>query len=99
MVRIKKPVRTVDSEAGTRSAIKKLEQQLADAERQVPSDLTELRKIYAMTLVQKLPANVTSISHDRASWVTVQQLAVDDAFDKIIEASNITMLAATCVGR
>jgi hypothetical protein len=72
-----------------RAEIGRLEQESEDAERQTPADLTELRKIYPMTLLERLPANVTNISRDRQTWITPQQLALDDAFDQLIEAPNV----------
>ncbi|MDW7747255.1 ATP-binding protein [Halomonas sp.] len=72
-----------------RTEIAELEKQLEVAERQTPSDLKELRQIYAMALIEKLPPNVNSVRIDGAQWVTLPQLVSHDEFDKLIEASRL----------
>lgn len=41
--------------------ISELEQKISDAEKKVPSDLDELRRIYATALIAKIPRNYTEI--------------------------------------
>lgn len=72
-----------------RSEIGELEKRLDVAERQIPSDQRELRKIYAMALIEKLPANVVSVSLDGRAWITLKQMVAHDAFEQLIEASRI----------
>lgn len=72
-----------------RAEIAELEKELEVADRQTPSDLRELRKIYAMALIEKLPASTTSVSLDGRTWIFLQQLATQDAFEQLIEASNL----------
>lgn len=72
-----------------RAEITELEERLEDAERQVPSDLKELRQIYAMALIEKLPANVTSVSHDQRTWIPLSQLTSHDASEQLIEATAL----------
>lgn len=72
-----------------RAEIAELEKELEVADRQTPSDLRELRKIYAMALIEKLPASTTSVSLDGRAWIFLQQLATQDAFEQLIEASNL----------
>lgn len=72
-----------------RTEIEELEKRLEVAERQTPSDLGELRKIYAMALIEKLPAGVVTVSHDQRKWIALPQLVGDDAFEKLIEAPQI----------
>lgn len=76
-------------EATYRAEIAELEKRLEIAERQTPSDLRELRKIYAMALIEKLPANVYSIRIVGPQWISISQLASHEAFEKIIEATHI----------
>lgn len=69
--------------------IAELERRFEVAERQAPSDLRELRQIYAMALIAKLPANPVSVSLDGRTWINLQQLVAQDAFEQLIEASHI----------
>lgn len=76
-------------EAAHRSKIAELEQKIETAERQLPSNLKELRQIYAMAVMEKLPAQVINVSHDGQAWATPQQLSNHDAFDQLIESRQI----------
>src|SRR3990167_5624304 len=72
-----------------RAEIEELEKRLEVAERQTPSDLGELRKIYAMALIEKLPAGVVNVGLNQQRWIALPQLVSDDAFEKLIEAPQI----------
>lgn len=76
-------------EAIFRTEIAKLENRLEVAEQQTPSNLRELRRIYAMALIEQLPLNVTSVSLDRRDWVAIANLVDDDVFEQLIEAPNL----------
>lgn len=77
------------AEASQRLEIAKLEQQIEDAEQQTPSNLKELRQIYSMALVARLPPNTSQISHDGQSWITLQQLVDEVSLERIMEATSI----------
>ncbi|MGY4879609.1 ATP-binding protein [Vreelandella aquamarina] len=74
-----------------RTEIAEIEKRLEVAERQTPSDLKELRQIYAMALIEKLPAHVSSVRIDGSQWIPLSQLVSHDAFEKLIESSRITV--------
>lgn len=76
-------------EAACKAEIAELEQKIDLAERQTPSDLKELRQIYAMTLIEKLPPNVNQISLDEQSWITLSQLVGQGAFERVLAAPRI----------
>lgn len=76
-------------EAKYRIEIADVEKRLEAAERQTPSDLRELRQIYAMALIEKLPASVNNIRIDMTQWIPIPQLASHDAFDQLVEASQL----------
>ncbi|MEH6702965.1 YobI family P-loop NTPase [Parasphingorhabdus sp.] len=76
-------------EAEHRSGISELENKIETAEQQIPSDLKELRQIYAMALVEKLPANVLGVSLSGQTWITLPKLVGDDEFEQLIEARII----------
>lgn len=78
-----------DGETLYRKEITELEQGIATAERQTPSDLRELRQIYAMALIEKLPANVISVRHDPGEWTALPQLVGDDVFEQLIDAPRL----------
>lgn len=77
------------SETMYRAKIAELEKQVEAAERQTPYDLRELRQIYAMALIEKLPEHTLSVSHDQRVWIKLFQLVKDDTFDQLISASRL----------
>ncbi|MCJ2376060.1 ATP-binding protein [Vibrio sp. ZSDZ34] len=74
-----------------RNTIMRLEETLEAGERQVPVDLKELRNIYAMALLEKLPPNTLSINvnQNHAQFVEVFKLSSCDNFDELIESKVI----------
>ncbi|WP_210455655.1 ATP-binding protein [Vibrio crassostreae] len=72
-----------------RVEIASLEKQLDTAERQTPSDLKELRQIYAMALIEILPSNIISVGIERNKQVVVARLASDQQFDELIANSHV----------
>ena len=74
-----------------RAEITGIEKQLEFFERQTPSNLRELRQIYAMALVEKLPTNVIaiSVSYNRQPLIELPQLVNNDVFEQFIDASLI----------
>lgn len=75
-----------DCEHRYRTEITELETELEVAEQQTPLDLRELRKIYAMALIEKLPANITKVRFEGAQWINLPQLVSHESFEQIIEA-------------
>lgn len=73
-----------------RAKIAELESALEVAERQTPSNQRELRQIYAMALIEKLTANVVSVSYDQRTWLALSQLASHEAFEQLIGAPRLT---------
>ncbi|UTW12371.1 YobI family P-loop NTPase [Marinobacterium rhizophilum] len=71
-------------EATYRTEIEELEKRLEVAEQQIPSDLRELRQIYAMALIEKFPENVISVTLNRQTWIALPQLVSHDAFEQLI---------------
>lgn len=79
----------MQSEAAYKSEIADLEHKIEAAERQTPSDLQELRQIYGMAIIQKLPTNVIAVSLDSRSWITLQDLVGHGAFEQLIESRHL----------
>lgn len=78
-------------EAIYRVELTELENQLEFAEKQTPSDVKELRRIYAMALVEKIPANISHVQIG-GGWINFAQLVDHNAFDELIEASHVMLL-------
>lgn len=82
-----------DAERAYRSEIEELQQGIEAAERQIPRDLKELRRSYAMALVQKLPAGLRSVGTSRQAMVAINQLVDDERFDEILEMDRLHVQA------
>ncbi|MFC0118238.1 ATP-binding protein [Pseudoalteromonas xiamenensis] len=74
--------------------IEALEKHIEAAERQTPKDLKELRHVYAMALLEKLPTEALYISlqHHQAR-IAISQLVRSTEFDRIINAKQIHWFA------
>nr|WP_228744304.1 ATP-binding protein [Marinobacter salsuginis] len=75
-------------EATYRSEISDRERKLEEAERQTPSDVKELQRIYAMALIEKLPENVTRVRND-GRWIPLTKLVGHEKFDQILQATSL----------
>lgn len=80
---------TLDAEEHYKSQISDLEQQQILAEKQVPSDLRELRQIYAMELLIKLPQHYTTIVTSGNQPIPIKDLSASAAFDEIIQQDTV----------
>ena len=78
-----------NNEATYRAEIAEIENRLDVAERQTPSDLRELRRVYAMALIEKLPQRVVHVSLNQQTWIYLPQLVSHDAFEHLIQAKRI----------
>jgi len=72
-----------------RTEIAELEKRLEIAERQTPYDVRELRQIYAMALIEKLPANCSIIGLDHQTWINLPGLIKHDMFEQLISAPRL----------
>lgn len=79
-------------EAHYKAEISRLEEQIELADRQLPTDLQELRNIYAMALIEKLPDLVSQVSIDGGSFMTIRALPKSDQFDQFVASSQIVCL-------
>lgn len=76
-------------ETSCRTEIVEIERQIEVAERQAPANLKELRHVYAMALIEQLPAYTISVGSNLQQLIPLQQLASDDRFDQLIEERQI----------
>ncbi|EKG1750905.1 ATP-binding protein [Vibrio cholerae] len=72
-----------------RTEIASLEKQLDIAERQTPNDLKELRQIYAMAIIERLPSNVLGVEGNNNNLIQLSQLASHDSFEELIEQRDV----------
>lgn len=77
-------------EAVYKAKISEIEDQVDKSEIQLPSNLKELRRIYAMALIEKLPNAVSHIGLNAQNLMEFSSFAKLDSFEQVIEASNIT---------
>jgi hypothetical protein len=77
------------AEAKCKADISSLEDQIETGERQLPTDIAELRRIYAMALLEKIPENVSYISGDGNKYVSTRELAKSNEFEQILESREI----------
>ncbi len=75
-------------EADIRSQIVSIEETVTRAKKQLPRSLQELRNIYAMALIQKMPQNHSSILFEQVQ-IHVSQLAGHDRFEDIIRSNSV----------
>ncbi|MEO3865250.1 YobI family P-loop NTPase [Rheinheimera fenheensis] len=72
-----------------REEITQIETQLEVAEHQTPSNLKELRQIYAMALLEKIPANLNAVGPSHSELIGINELVNSEAFERLISASTI----------
>lgn len=73
-----------------KAEISALEQKIDHAEKLVPSDLAELRKIYAMTLMGKISPSYTGIDFNGSRNIPIHTIWGYQEFDQIIQSSKVT---------
>lgn len=78
------------AELAYRREIAQLEQDIQSAERQVPRDIQDLRRIYAMALIQRLPSALSHVGASRSAMIAIAQLTDNDTFDDIITSERVT---------
>jgi hypothetical protein len=82
-----------NSEIDYKAQIAELERNISNAEKQLPTDLVELRKIYAMTLLEKASGGFSQINLNGAWNNTIQVFQNHQQFDKIMEMPEVTVLS------
>lgn len=72
-----------------RSEIAELERDIERAEQQIPKDLRELRRIYAMALLEKLPADIVGLSLNGQAYIAPAKLPEREDFEQFITAPTL----------
>lgn len=78
-----------NAEATYKAKIYELERNISDAEKQLPAHLEELRKIYAMTLLDRAPPGYTMIEFKGVRIDAMHIIGNHQQFDELIEAPEI----------
>lgn len=80
----------VDSaETNLNDQISKIEAKIAESKKQLPKDVSELKKIYAMTLIEKLPSGHSYIRFNSTD-IPIGQLSNRDDLENIIAPGLIS---------
>jgi len=79
------------SETRCTAEISRLEALVDEGERQLPNDLKELRRIYAMALIERIPAHYSEISLDHSNFITLSALPSSEQFENYLDAKQIFM--------
>lgn len=77
------------SEAKYRTEITRLEELVGIVERRLPNDLDELRRIYAMALIEIMPHDRGSVSLDGNQFIPINMLAKSEQFEDFIGSTKI----------
>jgi hypothetical protein len=77
------------AEGAYKAEIAQIEQQISNDEKQLPSSLLELRKIYAMTLVEKIQWPHNHVGLQSGETISFAQLATSDLLDKMISSTAV----------
>ncbi len=86
-----KPDLVAMGEATKRGEITQLEALLQLGERQVASDLRQLRQIYAMELIAMLPTNTVSVNLVNSGMVSLSGLPEHEQFDSVMSSDRLTV--------
>lgn len=77
------------SESRYMHEISRLEKLVEDGERQLPNNLTELRRIYAMAIVEMMPEGGSRVGLDRNTMIPLNNLASNERFDILVESAQV----------
>lgn len=76
-------------ESRYRTEIAQLEQGIEIAERQTPADIKELRQIYAMAIIEKLPQEVACLYVDDQTPTPISKIYEHTGFEKLLEITHV----------
>lgn len=79
----------VASEGKCRAEISRLEELIDIGERQLPNNLEELRRSYAMALIEMVPEGYTHIALERNQFIPINMLSKSDTLESFIESKHI----------
>ncbi len=77
-------------ERNCRSEISEIEREIEMAEREVSKDLRELRRMYAMSLLETLPQNVTGVGRTAQEHISINRLSEREDIEQILMAPTLS---------
>ena len=77
------------SEEKYRAEISRLQELIDISARQLPNDVDELRRSYAMALIELVPDGYTHVSLDRSHVIPINTLAKSERLEAFIEAKQM----------
>ncbi len=80
------------TERSLKEQIVVLEQKVSDTEKQNLSDLAELRSVYAMAIISKLPSGYSLIQTTSNNNININSLFGNEIVDQLVEHTRITAL-------
>lgn len=84
------------SESRYTAEISRIEKLVDQGEKQLPNDLAELRRIYAMAIVEMMPEGFSRVGLDRNAMIPLSSFANHEQFETILESRQL--LIATVQG-
>lgn len=76
-------------EARYATEISRLEKLIDQGAKQLPQDLTELRRIYAMSIIELAPDNYSSVGTNHNSFIPLSQLAKGEKIEEFLNSSQL----------
>ncbi|CAL4868556.1 hypothetical protein MMA231_02838 [Asticcacaulis sp. MM231] len=76
-------------ETGYKAQINEIEKQILAADAQFPADLQELRAIYAMALIKRLPTHFNAVGIQGQGEVHYGEITSYPAFDQMVDSHNV----------
>ncbi|MDF2620276.1 MAG: DNA-binding protein [Xanthobacteraceae bacterium] len=77
------------SESLYTAEISRLEKLVDQGEKQLPNDLTELGRIYAMAIVEMIPEGFSRVGLDRSTMIPFSNLANDERLETLLESRQV----------
>lgn len=84
-----KDLMIAEAERAYKEEIAQLEQEIQRAEQQVPKDVRELRRVYAMALIEKMPPATLNVGTIGGSSIALLDLTESNMFDDIINSDVV----------
>jgi hypothetical protein len=84
----------VASESRYTVEISRIEELIDQGNKQLPNDITELRRIYAMAIVEELPEGCIRIGTNNSNMIALNSLASAEWFEASLESRQLSVILA-----
>lgn len=86
------------AEARYKEEIDNIEKRIDDSEQEYLSNLQDLRRVYAMALIEAIPAQTQQVSADNSNWIRLSNLSTAENLEKFLSSDIIYYLNASGYG-